>query len=620
MPSNMSHSTAITFPPIPSAQLDANGQPRFHLPVNGFSGDVELLAAAESEGGVQAEFRALLDAQLENSDVLIDLSPGAGFLALSAATVPGVAARVCAVVSSSGEARRIESAAHEACAAIECVIVERHESLVDRFSEALSQLPFGARLFVHVAPAQATEPVLAALETALQAGVVAAVLLSPRDQTGENAWERACLSLNNLGCAPHLLAERDGELALFLATEVQPTDMVIAIPQEVCGASAESESGTPEVYEEAPSVDEIFPHPVAWPRTDTALNLIAPFQRTGYGIAGAYLLNALQQLGAKVHFFPMGAVDRSLIPVPGLDDALNAQASFDAAAPSVRLAQQFDLALHVGRGARVGFPIFESTQFTAHERHHLNTQDRLLVCSEWARGVMYANGILHTPIHVVPLGVDRRVFHEGLVAKPARKETVFLQVGKLELRKGQVDLLRAFEAAFRPGDAVRLVLACHNPFLSPEQFEHLARPFKTSPMAKHITLITTPLPTHDHVAELMASADCGVFCSRGEGWNLEALEMLSVGKPIIATAYSAHTAFLTPANARLVSIDALEPTGTVGHWAAFGAAQHAQLVEHLRDVHVERQSGPLPVNHAGIQTACEHSWTASATALLAAIT
>ncbi len=75
---------------IPSAQRTDDDAPRFHIPA--FPDDAEWLgaAAAEEAGGVHAEVRIFLDAQLEAGDVLIDAAPGFGFVALSATTAPVV--------------------------------------------------------------------------------------------------------------------------------------------------------------------------------------------------------------------------------------------------------------------------------------------------------------------------------------------------------------------------------------------------------------------------------------------------------------------------------------------------------------------------------------------------
>jgi len=126
---------------------------------------------------------------------------------------------------------------------------------------------------------------------------------------------------------------------------------------------------------------------------------------------------------------------------------------------------------------------------------------------------------------------------------------------------------------------------------------------------------------HD-VAALMASADCGVFPARAEGWNLELVEMLAMAKPVIATAATAHTAYLTPQNAQLIALGDVEPAtagGLLGTWGSWGDAQRTQLVSALRDIHTARQAGSLGPNEAGLATARTLTWDASAQAMLTAL-
>lgn len=344
----------------------------------------------------------------------------------------------------------------------------------------------------------------------------------------------------------------------------------------------------------------------------------SPHSRTGYGVAGSHLLQALQQRAEPVAFFPIGAVNRTLTANPHIDRGLAARTTLPAHAPSVRWSQQFDLRTHVGTGARIGYTAFERDAFTDDELAQMQSQDALIVLTEWARDVCIRAGVT-VPIFVVPHGVDRNIYNERVSAPPRSADTVFLHVGKLESRKGQFELLCAFEEAFTPTDSVRLVLQCHNPFASPAEFASMVAPFRESPMRDRIDVRTTELPTAHDVAALMASADCGIFPSRAEGWNLEALEMLSMGKVVIATHVTGHTAFLTQDNARLITIDRLEPAfgGTLpGRWAAWDVAQHAQMVAHLRDVHRERVNGTLKRNDAGIATAQIFTWEAAADTLV----
>lgn len=598
-------SVSASLPSIPSVQELAPGVPRFHVPAMDHP---QWAAAADAEagGGIDADVRAFFDAQLETGDLVLDFDPGFGFVALSATTAPNGMPTVFVSGASAERVQQLQDAAADAGGWIETL------DLADpNFAGTIdARLEPEARIFVHVAADQ-VGMVCEALAAFIDSGRVLAICISDAANSAE--WQQASDTLAQVGFSPcALVAGEDGVMVVPLRSA--PEGAVIALPTSLVGASE---------HEPAASA------PPTLLRTDGTSGIIAngfAFQsshsRTGYGVAGAHLLRALQQQGIPVAYFPIGPVDPSLTDNPALRTALEAQGAYRNDMPSVRLSQQFDLAQHVGRGPKVGFTIFELDTFSARELHHLRSQDALFVCSAWARQICLENGVTTVPIHIVPLGVDRTIFHEQVTPAKTFKETTFLQVGKLEPRKGQLELLRAFEAAFTPKDDVRLVLACGNPFLSREQMETLLTPFRRSPMAAKITLLTSELASQREVASWMAAADCGVFAARAEGWNLEALEMLAMGRQVIATNYSAHRQFLAAENARLISIDALEPAfggATIGRWAAWGASQHEQLVTHLREVHTARQSAGRQHNAAGVATAEQFSWNHAAATMVQAL-
>lgn len=642
---------------LASAQLRDDGSPRFRIEPRTEHPRWERAVAQEAAGGVSAEIRIFLDLQLETGDVVVDVAPGFGFVALSAATAPFGAASVFAHCAHPREILPLELAARRASVRVHTFQQQEltHGTLALRIADLL---PADGRVFLH-ADARTVAMALEGLAPFVLHGRLLGVLLSPSSTIDEARVSAVQTLLLDSDFVLHELREHNGEAELFPvttlsaetcciaiarsavteptpefsnATDAEPiidTDAPIAIIEadDVIAAPETSHFEALVRVEESSFAVDLCPEPVGTAAVTMvpppAFSFMAPYCRTGYGIVGAHLLREFMQLGAPVAYFPIGNVDRALVPLDTLDLALGRQGSYDDHAPSVRLSQQFDLATHIGRGPRIGFPIFELDQFQPHERHHLSRQDRLLVTCEWARDVLRANGIESVPIDIVPLGVDRAVFNESVQSGTSRNVgTVFMSVGKLERRKGQLELLRAFEAAFTPKDLVRLVVVCHNAFMDEDAMAAMLGPFRVSPMASRITVVTRPFATQHELARLMAASDCGVFPARAEGWNLEALEMLSMGKPVIATACTAHNAFLTPANARLIRIDAYEETvmgGARGRWAAWGSAQHDQLVAQLCTVHEERQNGDLALNRAGIVTAEEHSWASSAQALLRSV-
>jgi Glycosyl transferases group 1 len=596
---------------LASAQCDASGVPRFVVtrPADINAIEWDAITVAEQSGGVDAEFRLFLDAQLESGDTVLDAAPGVGFIALSAATAPCGDVTVVTLSNNVDDAGRLGDLGADADATIVTLIDDREATTQEVIAHCVSASGRLQRVFVH-ASAVRIPVLLQQLDAVISDGTVAAICWHADSSDASTAAHRALRACDMLA---HWMGEQNGEAALFVASETFAEGPIFSINTR------------------AGSVDDARTEPSSVPNArgdaTTSLrrvgfNFIAPYCHTGYGIAGANLLRSCIEHGSPVAFFPVGGLQLDTVEQSDLDAAIVRGGVYDERAPCVRLMPAGDQQMHVGRGPRIGFPIFELTAFSDAEREQLRALDRILVCTEWARDVMLENDITSVPIDIVPLGVDRRIFHERLAPPHRDRGTVFLQGGKLEPRKGQLELLRAFEAAFTPRDDVSLVLLCQNPFVTAREFAERAAPFHRSPMASRITLITTPFAHQRDMARVMAAADCGVFPVRAEGWNLEALEMLSLGKQVIATNYSAHTAFLNHDNARLIAVDKLEDVPVacgIGQWAVFGDAQHEQLVAHLRAVHAERQkAGPLS-NAAGVETALQFSWSASADALLRAV-
>ncbi len=343
-----------------------------------------------------------------------------------------------------------------------------------------------------------------------------------------------------------------------------------------------------------------------------SLNVTAPVNGLGYGVVGLNILLALERAGHAPAFWPIGEIDALEEHHPTLRRALDRAPQYDPRAASLRISQIFDLSQHVGSGLRCGLPIFELDRFDSNERRQLGAQDLLFVPSRWAGQVLADNAIPEDRIRVSPLGVDREIFR--FVDRVEPGTTVFLNVGKWEVRKGHDVLAEAFSKAFTRKDDVRLVLVAHNPFYSAEESLQWADVYRNSPLGGKIQVVEERLPTQRDVAAVMARADCGVFPFRAEGWNLDLAEMMAMGKHVIATNYSAPTEYLTPENARLIDVDRLEDAHDAkwfhgqGQWAELGDAQIEQLVEHLRAVHRLKQEGKLRPNTAARDTFEAFTW------------
>jgi glycosyltransferase involved in cell wall biosynthesis len=342
------------------------------------------------------------------------------------------------------------------------------------------------------------------------------------------------------------------------------------------------------------------------------INILGPINQLGYGIASLNIVKALAKEN-NVSLFVIGQPQ-----ITNQEDAdiisqtiKNSQYP-DFNAPCLRIWHQHDMSQFVGKGPKIGFPIFELNKFSDVEKHHLSSLDKIFVCSKWAKEVILDNiDIEENNVNVIPLGVDRSIFRNE--TKPRGKSTIFFNCGKWEIRKGHDILVDIFNNAFSEKDNVELWMMCDNPFLTKQETDQWHDLYKTSKLGSKIKILPR-LSTQQEVYNLMQNIDCGIFPSRAEGWNLELLELMSCGKPVITTNYAAHTEFCNEKNSYLVDIDELQLAKDgkwffgQGDWAKIGKKQIDQFVNYVQNIHQLNVNNELPINLQGIETANKFSW------------
>ena len=343
---------------------------------------------------------------------------------------------------------------------------------------------------------------------------------------------------------------------------------------------------------------------------------MTPINPLGYGVAGLNILKALQEMSnVSLHMIGQPQVTNQA-DADSVRKGLETAQTFDPNAPCIKIWHQNQMAERIGSGKFIGFPIFELDTFSELEKHHLSCCHRLMVCSEWAKNVCVDQTRFgKDKVDVVPLGVDMDVFRP---ATPRNDEkTIFFNCGKWEVRKGHDILIEAFKKVLEHGENAELWMMCSNPFNSPEEDARWHQLYN-HPRVK----IIPRAETHKEVYNIMAQTDCGVFPSRGEGWNLELLEMMACGKHVIATEYSAHTEFCTKENSGLVTIKSVEPAFDgkwffrQGNWAKIDSHEVWDLSMKMMRFILDKKG---TVNESGIETAKRFSWKNTAEKILNAI-
>ena len=340
------------------------------------------------------------------------------------------------------------------------------------------------------------------------------------------------------------------------------------------------------------------------------INFNAPIHNTtGYGISATEIWKRLRTK-TDVALYPIGQA--AGIEDPGYhesfnNDIENMMRDDNRNNNTFKIWHQWDLHTRIGTGKYGALTFFELDTLLPNEVSSMNHPDTILVSSKWAKEIVENHGVKN--VGVAPLGVDLDIFNPKNFDIDKNEKYVFINVGKWEIRKGHDLLVNMFNEAFTEEDNVELWMINHNAFLNQEQTLKWHKLYGESKLGSKIKILPR-LDTHVKLADVMNRADCGIYPSRGEGWNNEAIETMALNKPIILTNYSAHTEYANNDNAYLIDVDKTEPaedgiwfTGQ-GNWAKLGVSQIEQTIEHMRYVY----KNDIRTNPNGLKTAQKYTW------------
>lgn len=353
------------------------------------------------------------------------------------------------------------------------------------------------------------------------------------------------------------------------------------------------------------------------------INFIGPYSCLGYGVFGKNILRELD-LVCEVSYHPIGHPQPlSDSEILLLNKTTSVAAYYNPNCPSLRLWHQHDLALHAG-SPRIGWPIFELNRFTSRERHHLESQDMVFVCSQWAKNIILSE-TNQKNVSVIPGGVDTSIFYPTSTC--ASNKFIFLTIGKFEVRKNHEGIIRAFDLAFSDNDNVELWLMTENPFLDTQDQLIWSSLIEGTRLHYKIRRIPHFNTQHD-IAKIINMASCGIFPSHAEGWDLPVLEMMACGKPVIVSNYSAHTEYCNVNNSILLNVNKLESANAVNynistsfdkqHFYGQGEWGQINLDDIVDSMRLAYKLG-ISINQEGIKTAQQFSWKNSVNKILETI-
>lgn len=184
---------------------------------------------------------------------------------------------------------------------------------------------------------------------------------------------------------------------------------------------------------------------------------------------------------------------------------------------------------------RMIYTMFESDKLPPDWRDYLLAADKVLVPSEWCAKTFRRAGVEPT---VVPLGYNHRkfTFVEREPKRVNRKNFTFLHYNAFNLRKGFLEVLKAFVKAFDKAEPVRMI------FKTTLENIPLSLPPKQYPNIEIINGRTND----DKLLDIIKRSDAFVFPSRGEGFGIPPLECMATGMPAIVPNAHGITEYFNP--------------------------------------------------------------------------
>lgn len=191
---------------------------------------------------------------------------------------------------------------------------------------------------------------------------------------------------------------------------------------------------------------------------------------------------------------------------------------------------------HVNSRVKVLYTMLEGDTVPDSWYQYLQQATHILVPTQFVKETFKRAGFDST---VIPLGYDPDVFKydEKIQRKETNKPYTFLHYEAFQDRKGWEDLLNAWNISGLAEEEFDAKLVLKTIKSYKEVYERLQS--ERIELPYNVKVITGEVP-HESISHILASSDCFVFPSRGEGFSLPPIEAMATGLPTIISAGHSH--------------------------------------------------------------------------------
>jgi len=552
---------------LPSATRVADGRPRFDLwfPLT-LLADAARFAEYEAElvgTGHDLPVRAFLDVWLSSEDTVVDLQPGLGLTALSAVTAPTPPALLVLVDTDAANITRVTQVANRRAPVV------RTECAPDAYGALAIARPTGReRVVVRVGNAGDAESLVDAIGRQPQQQRPHVILWS---SAVPSELQPILAFLESLEYVTVALSLHDGEPSLDAIEEPGRAQSLISLTPE---ALAELEQRAADVAHDASKPST---HASGGAAVDTAapaalLGIDWELRAdTGWGVYGTNLALELERLASpRPAIFAADTSGHAPIVRFRLDRALREGGERIAALNRSATPFTFDgvmlraMGNNFAHGAlwdrvraarNVGVVFFEDTAFDAESLARAASLDLVICGSRWNEQVLRSRGL--TNVATVLQGVDPTVFHPAPRSGHLADRFVVFSGGKLEYRKGQDLVARAFRIFQQRHPEALLLTAWHNNWPQLIADMDLAGHMQGAPEVENgrldvagwlarngipsASVLDVGHTPNALMGQVVREADVALFANRGEGGtNLVAMECMAAGVPTIVSDNTGH--------------------------------------------------------------------------------